>query len=98
MGLRSEAAAANKAVMLLEIGVTLCDVSVFLMPPEVPEASNLPGAGSYPLLGELPCDCAMVCRDVLPFRWGFPACPGVVTVVRVGVEGGDVECSGEAAQ
>ena len=36
---------AQKAVMLLEVCVTLCDGSVFLMPSEVPEISNFPCAG-----------------------------------------------------
>ena len=61
VGLRSEAAAANEAVMLLEVGGALCDGSVFLMPAEVPEVSDLPCAGGYPLLGELPGGGSVVC-------------------------------------
>ena len=82
--------------MPLEVGGALCDGSVFLMPLEISEMSDLPGAGGYHLLGELPGDCSVVCRDIPPLWCGFPACPGVVTVVRVGVEGGDGP--GEAAQ
>ena len=44
VGLCSETPAADKAVMLLEVCVTLCDGSIFLMPSEVPEVSNLPCA------------------------------------------------------
>ena len=96
--MRFEAAASNEAVMLLEGGGALCDGSVFLMPPEVPEVSDLRCTGGYHLLGELPGNGSVVCRNSPPFRCGFPSCPGVVTVVRVSVEGGDVECSGEIAQ
>ena len=41
--------------MLLKVGGALCDGSVFLMPSEIPEMSNLPHTGGYPLLGELLC-------------------------------------------
>ena len=58
--IRRKTAAAYKAVMLLEVGGALCDGKVFLMPTEVPEMSNLPCAGGYPLLGELPYYCSVV--------------------------------------
>ena len=98
VGLRSEAPAANKAVMLLEVGVTLCDGSVFLMPSEIPEMSNLPSAGGDLLLGELPRGCSVECGDSPPLWGGFPLCAGVLQMFRVGVEGGMMESPCEAAQ
>ena len=62
-------------MMLLKIGVTLCYCSVFLVPPEVPEMSDLPGAGGDPRLGELPGRGPVMGGDLLPFRWGFPEGP-----------------------
>ena len=67
MGLRSEAATANEAVTLLEVGGALYNGSVFLMLSEVPEVSELPGAGGCPLLGELPCNCSVVRRNTPHF-------------------------------
>ena len=98
VGLRPEAASTDEAVVLLEVGGALGDGAVFLMPSEIPEVSDLPAAGGYALLGELPRDGAVMRRDIPPLRWSVPACPGVVTVVRVCVEGGVVESPGETAQ
>ena len=93
MGLRPKAAAAYDAV----VGGAHCDGLIFLMPPEVPEMFKLLGVGNDPLLGELPCDCSVVCGDTPPLRWGVPECSRDVTVVRVGVEGGVVESPGADA-
>ena len=66
VGLRPESAATDKALVLLEVGGALCDCSVFLMPPDVAEISDLPG--------ELPGDCSVVSRDIPQLRWNDPLC------------------------
>ena len=59
------------------------------MPKEVPEMSDLPGGD--PLLSELPGDCSVMCGDTSPLRGGSSLRPRVITVVRIGVDGGVVE-------
>ena len=61
--------------MLLEVGGAQCDGSIFLMPPEFPEVSDLPGAGGCPLLGELPIDGSVICGETPPALRGLFGVP-----------------------
>ena len=94
VGLRPEATAAYGAVKRLEVGGDLSDGSIFLMPPQIPEVSDIPGEKLSPFWRV----AWRLLVDTPPPRGGSSVRPRVVAVVRVGVKVAAVEKPIEAAQ